>query len=127
MITALINKDKYSDQRGIGLVETMMAVAILGTAVVAFIAALSTGSISVNLHQEETIAQRLAQNQIEYTKEQPFDAGGSYSLLAAPAGYTVTLDVAPVPDGDIYIQKITAAVLRDGSSIFEVSDYKVNR
>ena len=52
-------------QRGISLVETLVAIAILGTAVVGFTAALSTGVISTSVHGQEVITQRLAQNQVE--------------------------------------------------------------
>jgi Tfp pilus assembly protein PilV len=114
-------------QRGIGLVETLMAVAILGTSVVAFIAALSTGSLAVNEQDAEVIAQRLAQNQIEYTKNQAFSPAGSYTILTAPASYAINISTTSVAGTDSNIQKITVTILRAGSSVFTVSDYKVNR
>ena len=120
-------KNLHKGQRGIGLVETLVAVAILGTSVVAFVATLSTGSLAVSEHDQETIAQRLAQNQIEYTKNQVFDPAGLYTVLATPAGYTVTIATNPVAGADDDMQKITVTVLRDGSGVFEVSGYKVNR
>jgi len=116
------------DQRGLGLVETLVAVAILGTSVIAFIAALSTGSIAVGQHDEEVVAQSLAQAQLEYTKSYAYNAGAStYPAIAAPEGYTISANVSPVPNTDDDIQKITATVLRDGESILIVEDYKVNR
>ena len=48
--------------------ETLVAVAILGTSVVAFVVALSAGSIAVGEQDEIAVAQGLAQTQLEYTK-----------------------------------------------------------
>jgi len=114
-------------QAGFGLVETLVAVAILGTSVVAFVAALATGSLTVSEQESETAAQRLAMNQIEYTKNQAFNPSGIYSLVTAPSGYTVVLDTGTVAGTDADMQMITVTVLRDGNSVFTLSGYKVNR
>ena len=119
---------RFRDQNGLGLVETLVAVAILGTSVVAFVVALSTGSIAVGKQDEEVVAQGLAQAQLEYTKSQAYDAEAStYPAVTAPAGYTVSVAVSAVPSTDEDIQKITVDVLRGGESIIIVEDYKVNR
>jgi type II secretory pathway pseudopilin PulG len=121
-------KKQAQDQRGLGLVETLVAVAILGTSVVAFVVALSTGSIAVGQQDEEVVAQGLAQAQLEYTKSYAYNAGAStYPTIAAPEGYNVSLVVSSVPNTDADIQKISANILRDGESILIVEDYKVNR
>jgi len=116
-------------QKGLGLVETLVAVAILGTSVVAFVVALSAGSIAAAGEQEkETIAQSLAQTQVEYTKNYPFNPGAStYPTIAKPAGYTISVGVSSVPGTDVNIQKITVTILRDSVNLLMVSDYKVNR
>jgi type II secretory pathway pseudopilin PulG len=114
-------------QNGIGLAETLVAVAILGTAIVVFATALSTGAISTGEHGQEVIAQRLAQNQIESIKNQVFNVSGTYAVIAAPAGYTITINKNPVPGANTDIQRITVTVLRGGASVFTVSAYKANR
>jgi type II secretory pathway pseudopilin PulG len=114
-------------QRGISLVETLVAVAILGTAVVAFVAALSTGVISTNVHGQEVTAQRLAQNQVESIKNQVFNTSGTYTIVSLPSGYTITLAKSAVPGANTDIQKITVTVLLNGVSAFTVAAYKVNR
>jgi Tfp pilus assembly protein PilV len=114
-------------QKGIGLVETLVAVAILGTAIITFITALSTGAISVGDNDQETIAQRLAQSQMESTKSLAFAPSGVYPTITTPAGYTLTVNAASVAGTDANIQKITVTVQRNGLSIFTVADYKVNR
>ncbi len=121
-------KNRAQGQRGLGLVETLVAVAILGTSVVAFVVALSTGSIAIGLQDEEVVAQRLAQAQLEYTKSYAYNAGaGTYPAIIAPEDYTVSVNVSSIPNTDDDIQKITATVLRDGENVLIVEDYKVNR
>jgi Tfp pilus assembly protein PilV len=118
----------HQGQRGLGLAETLVAVAILGTAVTAFIAALSAASIAVGAQDEDTTAQALASSQLEYTKSYTYDAGAaSYPSLSTPEGYELTVAVSPVPGTDTDIQKITVTVSRDDQDVLTVADYKVNR
>jgi type II secretory pathway pseudopilin PulG len=116
-------------QQGFGLAETLVAVAVLGTSVVAFVVALSTGSLTVNEQDTETRAQCLAQSQMEYIKGYPYAPGASTypAALAAPADYSVSVNVSSVPGADANVQKITVSVLRGSQNVFTVSDYKVNR
>jgi type II secretory pathway pseudopilin PulG len=121
-------KNRTQSQRGLGLVETLVAVAILGTSVVAFAVALSAGSIAVGEQSQEVVAQGLAQAQLEYTKSYDYDAGAStYPAVDAPEGYAVAIGVGAVPDTDAGIQKITVTIRRGSENILTVEDYKVNR
>ena len=61
------------DERGLGLVESLAAVAILGVVVAAFVVALSSGTIAVRKGDQEVVAQSLAQTQLEYVKGYPYD------------------------------------------------------
>ncbi len=128
MTKATRPRTQLNSQQGIGLVETLVAVAILGTSVVAFIVSLSAGSLTVNELNRETIAQSLAQTQMEYTKNYAFIPGAvTYPVLAAPATYSVSVDVLDVPSTDTNIQKITVTVQKDSANILAVSNYKVKR
>ena len=121
-------RHRAREQEGLGLVETLVAVAILGTSVVAFVTALSAGSIAVGEHDREAVAQGLAQSQLEYTKSYTYNPGAAtYPLVAAPEGYTLSVGVSYVPYTDTDIQKITVTVNHDGEEIIQVEDYKVNR
>ena len=120
--------NRTQGQRGLGLVDTLVAVAILGTSVVAFVVALSAGSIAVGEQGEEVVAQGLAQTQLEYTKSYAFDAGAiTYPAVDAPGGYTVSVGVSAVPNTDTDIQKIIVTIIRDGENVLTVEGYKVNR
>jgi type II secretory pathway pseudopilin PulG len=119
-------KLRAGGQRGLGLVETLVAVAILGTAVVAFSVGLSAGSIAVGENDVEVVAQGLAQSQIEYTKSYTYAPGATtYPAISAPAGYGISVGVGSVPGTDSDIQKMT--VSHEGETVFQVEDYKVNR
>jgi Tfp pilus assembly protein PilV len=121
-------KTRAQDQRGLGLVETLVAVAILGTSVAAFAAALSAGSIAVDKQGEAAVAQSLVQTQMEYTKSYPYNpAAVTYPAVAPPAGYTIAVGVTSVPGTDADIQKITVTVSRAGLSLITLADYKMNR
>jgi len=118
----------FQNQSGLGLVETLVAVAILGISVVAFTVALSAGSIAVGEHDREAMAQGLAQSQLEYTKSCAFDPGATtYPLVSVPEGYTLSVGVSDVPYTDAEIQKLTVIVRHDDEEIMKVEDYKVNR
>ena len=116
------------DETGIALVESLVAVAVLGVAVVTFVVALSTGSLAVQESDQEVTVQSLARTQLEYTKGYPYDPDAiTYPTVSAPAGYGISVAVTSVPDTDTDIQKITVDISRDGEAIMTIEDYKVNR
>ncbi|MBL7164888.1 MAG: type II secretion system protein [Dehalococcoidales bacterium] len=119
---------RLQSQSGISLVESVVAIGILGIAVTTFVTGLSTGSISVREMEQQTITQRLARTQLEYVKSYAFEPGAAtYPVVSAPEGYTVSVDVTAVTGGDTSIQKITVVVQREGEDLLSVEDYKVNR
>ena len=117
-----------SSQQGMSLVETLVALAILGVSVTAFILALSTGSIATRTQEEDLIAQGLAQSQMETVKAADYDSSGvTYAPVSAPAGYSVTVAADSSFYSDNDIQKLTVTVSREGSAVLTVEGYKVNR
>ncbi len=115
-------------QEGVGLVETLIAVAILGVTLVVLLTAISTGSIGVATTEERVTAENLARSQLEYTKSQAYQAApASYATVTPPTGYAVTAAATSIPEGDSAIQKITVTVTRDGETLLTVEDYKVDR
>jgi len=116
------------DERGIGLAETLVAITIIGITVVAFITALSTGTLAVRESDQEAVAQQLARTQLEYLKSLPYDAtGAAYPTVDTPSGYTVSLETDASIYTDTDIQELTVTIYRDGESILTVAAYKVNR
>ncbi len=113
---------------GMGIVETLAAVAILGTAVTGFITGLSAGSVAAGTQDTLAMSQGLARSQLEYTKSYAYNpAASTYPAIAAPSGYGISVSVSTVPSTDTNIQKITVTVSYNGGAIATVADYKVNR
>ena len=115
-------------QQGVGLVEVLVAIAILGVTVTVFLAAISAGSIGVATTEERVTAENLARSQLEYTKSLPYAAApASYATVTPPAGYALSADATSIPEGDSSVQMITVTVTRDGETLLLVEDYKVDR
>jgi hypothetical protein len=115
-------------ERGSGLVEVLVAVAITGTAVVWLLAAISTGSLGVSTTDEQVTAEHLARSQLEDTKSQPFDAlPATYPTLTPIPGYGIAVDAAAIPEGDSAIQLITVTVTKAADTLAVLEGYKVDR
>ena len=109
------------DERGMNLVESLVAVGILGLAVVATLTALSTGSLAVSTADQEATAQSLARWQLEEIKAAPYSA--AYSAITQP-DYNISVGVDPMATN---IQKITVTISRASKVLQLVESYKVNR
>ena len=115
-------------QGGVGLVEVLVAVAILGVTLVAFLTAISTGSLGVATTEERVTAENLARSQLEYTKSLAYLAApASYATVTPPTGYAVSANATSIAEGDSAIQRITVTVTRNGETLLTVEDYKVDR
>lgn len=115
-------------ESGLSLIDTLVALAILGTAAAAFVAAIGTGSITAGDVKEDTTAQSLARSQLEYVKGLPFDEKAKdYPSITTPNGYSISVDVSNIPTADKEIQVITVTVSQSGETLLIVEEYKVNR
>ncbi|MBN2076779.1 MAG: hypothetical protein JW762_14615 [Dehalococcoidales bacterium] len=116
-------------QAGFGLIESLLAVAILGSTVFALLGGLSTGAITIGIVQENVVAENLGRTQLEYTKSLTFRrAPFSYeSVKIVPEGYSVTADAVPVSSRDNNIQRLVITVYHGGKSVYILEGIKVNR
>jgi Tfp pilus assembly protein PilV len=113
---------------GISLVEALVTIAILGTVIVTFLGALSTGALATGQSNEEAIGQGLVRSQLENTKSAVFVPGAvTYPAVSAPAGWAISVAVSTTPDSNANIQKVTVTVTRGARTVASVVDYKVNR
>ena len=127
-IIAGLTKNRFIRQRGVSLMEAAVAVLLLGGCVVTLVMGVSSGALGVHADSREVTAQGLARTQMEMIKNYAFDAtGASYLAVTTPAGYTVAVSVAPVPEAGPDIQKVTATVSTGGETVLTLQDYKVNR
>ena len=110
------------------MVETLVAVAIMGTTTVALLAALSTGSIAVTIVEENVNAGAIARSQLEYTQSLPYQiAPATYDTITPPEEYGVTAEAFPVDGADSDIQEIVVTVYHHGEDVLVVQGYKMNR
>jgi prepilin-type N-terminal cleavage/methylation domain-containing protein len=115
-------------ERGVTLVESLIAVAVLGIAIVVFVAGLSTGTISTSKSDRLSTAHELARSQLEHTKDAAYNAAPyAYPTVVPPAGYTVTSNASAIPLGDASIQLITVDVSDATGVVFTLEGYKVDR
>jgi type II secretory pathway pseudopilin PulG len=115
-------------EQGVTLVESLVAIGILGGGVMTLILAMSSGALAIQENDQQAVAQSLARTQIEYTKNYTYDADAvTYPAVNAPDGYDISVEVAAVPGGGEDIQKITASIMCGGAVILTAEDYKVNR
>jgi len=139
-------------QKGLTLIEVLIAIALLGMIAVPFLTALSTSSEGIIIADEKTTAESLVRSEMEYVKNSPYNSTGfSYDISTTPdeppswdsshaldaryAGYSVNVTGVPIdPDtgealssGDKNIQNITVEVYHGNESVLTTSTYKVER
>jgi prepilin-type N-terminal cleavage/methylation domain-containing protein len=133
-------------QKGLSLLEVVLALAILGIVGVGVLSAMGGASKATFTADERATAESLARSQMEWIKKQPYDildtpddgdGIGTYELLA-PADIPVGFTIGPVdPDGLIAagnvagnkagLQKIAFTVTHNGRDILTLEGYKGDR
>jgi Tfp pilus assembly protein PilV len=81
----------HRDERGGGLVETLVASALLGVALMGLMASFSTLALTSRVAEDRAIAQALVRSQAARIVAAPYDATGDYSALyyeTLPPGFT---------------------------------------
>ena len=123
------NRCTMIKQAGFGLVESLLAVAILGSTVFVLLNGLSAGAISVGILQEDIVAENLGRTQLEYTKSLPFNSAPfSYDPVGVtPDGYSVTAEATPVSSRDGNIQRLVITVYHGDKIVYSLEGFKVNR
>ena len=120
-------------ESGATLLETVVALAILGTIAVIFLGGLVTTSKAAFMTDERATAESLARSQMEQVINASYNATG-YSPASIPTGKdyvnysaNITADPLPLHGPDDGIQKITVTVKRSGEQVFTLEAYKVDR
>ncbi|MFC1999919.1 hypothetical protein ACFLXE_04075 [Chloroflexota bacterium] len=111
-------------QKGASLMETTVALAILGVIGVGFLQALFTISDGTDTHQGRAVAASLAQSQVEYVKSTQYLSDGSYDVIVdLPPGYTVCTEAEVKEVGK---QEIKVTVYHQDNFVLEVTSLKVD-
>ena len=119
---------------GVGLIEMLVALAILGAVAVAFLSGLATTSKADIIDDEQATAESLARSQMEWIRDVDYiyEATG-YSPATLPEdildyiNYSVIVAAEPLHDPDDGIQKITVTVKRVDKEVVTLEDYKIDK
>jgi prepilin-type N-terminal cleavage/methylation domain-containing protein len=112
-------------EKGISLIETIVAVAILSIIAVAFLSALATTSTARATNEERTSAKILAEGIIENIKTDNYAASYEPIVPTVFAGYHA--DVTTTNERNGNIQKIIVTISHQGHKVLSLEDYKVDR
>ena len=117
-----------SGEKGMTMLEGLVAIGILGGVLMTMIFAMSGGALAVKENGQELTVQNLARNQMEYIKSYPYTVNATtYPKISAPPGYSISVGVKTVPNTNNNIQKVTANISRNSVLLMTISDYKVKR
>jgi len=132
-ITHVINS--LAGQRGGGLIEIAVVIGLLGILSVSFLGSLGQVSGSLSRTDEWQTAKTIAQDQMEYVKNQSYSSSYTAATLSSEySDYSVYIcPPATVSSRDSNIQKIKILVSHQGQPIYmgasdsTLEGYKVNR
>lgn len=113
-------------QSGISLLETLIAVGILGFIGAAFMLALSTTSKGTDAYEKRVTAASLASSQIEIVKQALYDDTPPYydglsPTVSLPPGYAISVETVPVETNK---QQVTVKVSQGGSFVLKMTTIK---
>lgn len=120
-------------ESGLTLLEMVVALAILGTIAVAFLAGVATTSRGTYIADERATTESLARTQMEWVKNAGYSYNAtSYSIAPVPAdkdyvNYSANITAEPLHDPDDGIQKVTVTIAHSGRAVFKLEGYKVDR
>jgi type II secretory pathway pseudopilin PulG len=118
-------------EKGISLVETIAAVAILGIIAVAFLSALANTSSARATNDERTSAKILAETILENIKRENYsalydpDIVWPLEIRAKFPGYTPSFDITNERNGNI--QKIIITISHHNHDVLSLESHKVDR
>ena len=139
-------RSAHNAERGMTLIEVLVALGILAAVAVVFLVGMATSSKAVMVSQKSVASESLAKSEMEYVKSVTYlNASWNYDLPSNPpywdpthslpsgySGYTVQVNAAQMevnpanPAGeDDGIQKITVTVTYNGETAFTLVGYKV--
>ncbi len=143
-------KKLVKNERGIMLIEVLIALALVGIITAGFLSAISTAAMASFISERQAIAENLARSQIENAKELPYQTavpGGEVEYVEISEGYSnfsiwsvnragVTVDeIIAVPwDTELNVastedngkQRIKIVIKHHDKEIYSLEGYKVD-
>ncbi len=123
---------RIKGEKGISLVETIVALGLLGIVSAVFLGSIGTAAKATMVDENQATAECLARSQIEYIKGLAYDYYATEypadPTLDIPSGWVIPNPAAEALHGsEDGIQKVTITVQHDGETVFSVFIYKVDR
>ena len=137
------------DQRGISLLENLIAVALVALIVSAYLTLLNTGFKTADQSDANVTAQNLVRVELEHIRSQdyfepptspylipPGSDPGAYAVpppgVTLPSGFEMTVEITQYCDATTCyplaeIQQVTTSVSREGRPLASVADLKTSR
>ncbi len=122
-----------SSESGVTLIETLVALALLGIIAVPILSGLATTSKAAFTTDERATAESLARSQMEWVKNAGYVYNATeYSPAPIPGGkdyinYSTVIIAEPLHNPDDGIQKIIITVKRSDKVVITLKGYKVDR
>jgi len=118
--------------KGISLMETAIALAIMGVVAVAFLSGAGTSLKSASIASKQTTAESLVISEVEYVKTCAYQYSASeYPVdpdIDIPVGWSIPPPLVELVHAtDDGIQKVTVTAEHNGREILSISTYKVDR
>jgi prepilin-type N-terminal cleavage/methylation domain-containing protein len=124
-----------SGQRGLTLIEVLVALGILAAVSTTFLLGMTTSSKAVMINKEQITAESLAKSQMEFIKHQDYRVDLQYDKITLSqdeidAGYDVDIMAEYMnprgddTDNDDALQKIKITVTHNGEATFTLEGYK---
>jgi prepilin-type N-terminal cleavage/methylation domain-containing protein len=120
-----LERVKTKSEKGISLIETLVAMAIMAIIAVAFLSALATTSTARATTQERTSAKILAETIMETIKTDNYSATYNYTIPDEFNGYAATINATNERNGNI--QKIIITIQHRDRDVLVLESYKVDR
>jgi Tfp pilus assembly protein PilV len=127
----------HEDQRGVGLVESLVSSALLGIALMALVASLSTFAIASRDAEDRAIGQAVARAQAARISAAPYQANGDYSAYyeALPSGFSRSIAVTWWDGTSAWsgsqnangLQKVALTISQGGSPLATIDFPKASR
>lgn len=127
-----LKRSGFVNQHGVTLLETLIALAILGIVAVALLSGLATGVKATSITEERAIAESLLRSQIEYVESLSYVSyPGQYLInpgLTIPASWELSSPTTSLVHAtDDGLQKVAFSAIHNGNTILTIFIYKVNR